>query len=286
MYGYVRPLKDELKVREFAAYQAIYCGLCHCLRQRCGAMARFVVNYDFTFLAMLLDTGIRADYVQRRCPASPYKPKNCLVSGPALELAAELSVILAWWKLQDNLHDEGPGKAIVAGAGMGVLRRAYRRAAVCQSDFAGACACHMAELAELERTGCSSLDQVADCFATLLASISLTVPEEGRRRSLRELLYHMGRVVYLLDAVEDLEKDMRVGRYNPLVARFALEMPNLPLEAQNSLRLTLRHSLNAMSAAYVLLPPNAFQVLTENIVYLGIPSAVTRLLPEAEGQKP
>lgn len=280
MYGYVRPVKDELKVKEYAAYQAVYCGLCHCLRQRCGPVARFVVNYDFTFLAMLLDTERQTDYVQRRCPASPHKKKNCLVSGPALELAAELSVILAWWKLRDNLQDEGVGKAVAAGAGMGLLRRAYGKAAARQPAFAEACAHHMAELAELEWTGCASLDRAADCFASLSASVAAAVPEEARRRSLRELLYHMGRVVYLLDAVDDLEKDMAAGRYNPLVARFSLEGAALPQAAREQLRLTLRHSLNAMSAAYALLPPNAFQVLTENIVYLGIPAAVARLLPE------
>lgn len=280
MYGYVRPEKDELKVKEFAAYQAVYCGLCHCLRQRCGAAARFVVNYDFTFLAMLLDTGRQAEYVQRRCPASPHRKKNCLVPGPTLELAAELSVILAWWKLRDNLQDEGVGKAVVAGTGMGFLRRAYGKAAARQPIFAEACAYHMAELAKLERTGCTSLDQVADCFASLLASVAAFVPEEARRRSLRELFYHMGRVVYLLDAVDDLEKDMAAGRYNPLVARFSLAEAILPMTVQEQLRLTLQHSLNAMSAAYALLPPNAFQVLTENIIYLGIPAAVNRLLPE------
>ena len=29
MFGYVRPNRDELKVRELRDYEALYCGLCH-----------------------------------------------------------------------------------------------------------------------------------------------------------------------------------------------------------------------------------------------------------------
>jgi hypothetical protein len=62
MFGFVRPDKGELKVRDYELYRAVYCGLCHSLKRRCGAAGRFIINYDFTFLAMLLshaETGCR-----------------------------------------------------------------------------------------------------------------------------------------------------------------------------------------------------------------------------------
>ena len=31
MFGYVRPNRDELKVRELRDYEALYCGLCRAL---------------------------------------------------------------------------------------------------------------------------------------------------------------------------------------------------------------------------------------------------------------
>ena len=58
MFGYVRPNRDELKVRELRDYEALYCGLCHALGRRHGFFARFFLNYDFTFLAMLLDLSL------------------------------------------------------------------------------------------------------------------------------------------------------------------------------------------------------------------------------------
>ena len=68
MFGYVRPNRDELKVRELRDYEALYCGLCHALGRRHGFFARFFLNYDFTFLAMLLD-GSKPTAEQKRCPA-------------------------------------------------------------------------------------------------------------------------------------------------------------------------------------------------------------------------
>lgn len=49
MFGYVRPNRDELKVRELRDYEALYCGLCRALGRRHGFFARFFLNYDFTF---------------------------------------------------------------------------------------------------------------------------------------------------------------------------------------------------------------------------------------------
>ena len=54
MFGYVRPLRDELKCRDFDLYRAVYCGLCAAMRRRYGWLAPMFLNYDFTFLALLL----------------------------------------------------------------------------------------------------------------------------------------------------------------------------------------------------------------------------------------
>ena len=57
MFGYVRPLKGELKVKEHEQFKAAYCGLCNTLKKRYGFFSRFLLNYDFTFLAMLSQGG-------------------------------------------------------------------------------------------------------------------------------------------------------------------------------------------------------------------------------------
>ena len=112
MYGFVRPLKGELKVSEYEQFRAMYCGLCHRLKERCGFAARFVVNYDFTFLAMMLSDAEQIRTEGRRCAASPLKKKCCCCKDPALDTAADYSVILARWKLMDTLWDDGPASRL------------------------------------------------------------------------------------------------------------------------------------------------------------------------------
>ena len=54
MFGYVRPPLEDLPPEETERFRQAYCGLCHTLAKRHGLAARFILNYDFTFLAILL----------------------------------------------------------------------------------------------------------------------------------------------------------------------------------------------------------------------------------------
>jgi hypothetical protein len=54
MFGYVRPLKPELLVREFSRYKSIYCGICKQIGHDYGQLPRLALGYDLTLLAVLL----------------------------------------------------------------------------------------------------------------------------------------------------------------------------------------------------------------------------------------
>ena len=126
MYGYVRPLKDELKVKEYQLFKSAYCGLCHSLKERFGLPARFVVNYDFTFLAMLLSKASCAETEKCRCAVSPIKGRACHCKDPAMEAAADYSVILAYWKLCDSIEDDGFFSSLRGRLATLALKGAYR----------------------------------------------------------------------------------------------------------------------------------------------------------------
>ena len=54
MFGYVLPDQKELKIRELEMYQGYYCGLCLALKKQYHFLGRLSLNYDMTFLALLL----------------------------------------------------------------------------------------------------------------------------------------------------------------------------------------------------------------------------------------
>ncbi|MDR3209758.1 MAG: DUF5685 family protein [Oscillospiraceae bacterium] len=269
MFGYVRPCAPELRVRELEAFKACYCGLCHALGTRYGFAARFVLGYDFVFLAMLL-TPPEADMatVARRCPVRCRK-KRCYAGGAEMTGAAGRGVILAYHKLRDNADDEALPKSLASRAGCVLLGRAYRRAAADFPAFDKAVRARLTELDAAEADPSTPLDGAADCFARLLAAAGEEGAEPGtsaRRRILESLLYQLGRWIYLIDARDDLAEDAAKRRPNAIALR-----ESAPDDAR--LRLTLAHSASLAASAFELLPDNVWSEVLRNILYLGLPQA-------------
>ena len=105
MFGYVRPPLQALSETEVERFRRMYCGLCHTLEQRYGQAARFILNYDFTYLAILLSDSEEGSVSSARCYASPLAQRAYLEPSAAMELAADESVILAYWQLRDGVDD-------------------------------------------------------------------------------------------------------------------------------------------------------------------------------------
>lgn len=264
------PFREELKVREFEQFRSAYCGLCHALGRKYGWKSRFLLNYDFTFLAMLLaGEGSVPAYEGRRCMVSCRKKRVCR-PWPGMERAADESVILVYWKLRDQIADSGFWKGLPARLLCLIYGRTYRKAAACQPEFAARVRSCLQELAVLEEEKSPSLDRTADTFARILQSAAGTEAGE-ERRALELLLYHVGRWIYLVDAWDDLEEDRRTGSYNPVALRYHLEAGGSREEAAQSLRLTLGHSLNLALSAFHLLDLGAWGSIVENTLCLGMP---------------
>ena len=126
------------------------------------------------------------------------------------------------------------------------------------------------ELARLEGERCPSMDRAADAFAALLAGAAEEEPDPVRRRVLEQLLYHLGRWIYLVDAADDLKKDVKSGSYNPLVYRFHAEGGTLTAEDRAALAATLDSSVRAMAAAFELADFGPWRAIIESVVYEGL----------------
>ena len=135
MFGYVRPSLGRLTEEEKVRFQAAYCGLCRTMGRRCGAVSRLFLNYDLTFLAVLLSEGSACETACRRCIVHPFRPRRCVRGDAAFEAAADMSVILTWWQLRDGVADHGFWRGLPYRLAALALRRGYRRARARQPDF-------------------------------------------------------------------------------------------------------------------------------------------------------
>ena len=261
MFGYVRPSVQDLPEGELNRFRTMYCGLCHTLSRRYGQAARFILNYDFTYLAILLSDGAAGTEHSGRCYTSPIRKRPYLESSAAMELAADESVILAYWQLRDGIADH----AWSAG-----LESAYRKAAAFRPAFDEAVRCQLQLLSDLERETAPSMDQAADTFAVLLSSAAAELENRTRQRILEQILYHLGRWVYLIDAADDLKKDAESGNYNPVALRYGLESGVWTPESRREFAGTLDHSIHQMAAAFELWDFGVWTPVLQATFYAGL----------------
>ena len=269
MFGYVRAIPDVLPEEEARRYETVYCGLCAALGARYGWTARFILNYDFVFLVMLLAPGETGDCVCRTCPARPWRRKPCRTGGAALDAAADESIILTWWKLKDTLRDGRWWEKLAARTAMVFLKKHYRTAASRRPDFDRTVAGCLEELHGMEEAGLVSLDRPADTFARILQAAAVDTEPPARKRATAQILYHVGRWIYLADAWDDRGEDSVTGSYNPVLALFG---PEVTQEEEHRLRETMRTSLGLARTAFALLDWGEWELLLEHILAAGLPA--------------
>lgn len=247
----------------------MYCGLCHTLGKRYGAAARFILNYDFTYLAILLSEKEESAIRDSRCIVHPVHSRKYLEMTPAMELAADESVVLAYWQLRDGVEDHDWLHGLKYRSLSAVLEPAYRKAAALRPSFDQAVRQQLQLLGQLEKEQCASIDKAADAFAVLLESAAGEVDDPIRRRVLEQLLYHLGRWVYLIDAADDLKKDAASGNYNPVALRFALTDGVWTAESRREFAATLDHSIHMMATAFELWDFGVWTQLLSTTIYTG-----------------
>lgn len=278
MFGFIRPVRPELRVREVDRFQQVYCGLCHAIRSRYGRFYTLFLSYDMTFYTLVTGCGCTetAPPCRARCDASPLRKKACAAPDEYLERAADVSVLLSYHKLRDSLADEKGAKRLLAKMLCRMGRKGYEKARGRLPDADRQMVEALADLQALEKQKCDSMDRAADASARLLTA---AVPRSGdaRERILTQMFYHVGRWVYLLDACADVAEDLISGNYNPVVLRYGLQTPSLS-EVKQPLERTLERSLADVCSAFDLLGPARDEGLLRNIIFLGMPLVTRQVL--------
>ena len=129
MFGYVKINKIDLTFREYEHYRGYYCGLCKCLKDNHGEISRLTLNYDITFLVLVLTSLYRpkGDILEEGCITNPFKKKKKIIN-EITEYAASMNVLLSYYKLEDNLNDDKGIKDIIAyNLYKGKLKLAYSK---------------------------------------------------------------------------------------------------------------------------------------------------------------
>ncbi|WP_122640470.1 DUF5685 family protein [Romboutsia sp. Marseille-P6047] len=214
MFGYVKINKMDLTFREYEHYRGYYCGLCKYLKNNHGEISRLTLNYDITFLILVLTSLYRPKpiIIEEGCITNPFKKKKKIIN-EVTEYAASMNVLLAYYKLEDNVNDEKRIKDIIAyNAYKSKLKFAHEK----YPDKAEFIKSQLEELNRLENEKNINIDMVSNTFGNLMGEIFVYKNDEYEQQ-LRNIGFNIGKYIYLLDAYEDLDKDYEKGRYNPFI---------------------------------------------------------------------
>lgn len=284
MYGYIKPYTPEMKVREQEYYRAVYCGLCRTMGKCTGQCSRFTLSYDFTFLALvrLALEGRSPEISPHRCVLHPLKKKPMAQPDDTLDFCAYASAILAFHKLEDDKKDERGIRRFKAKMFSPYIKKLRKMAKKHGFEALDTCLTQdLEDLSNMEASHIPSVDQPADLFGKAMSDLISHGLEGTSEKIAQNLGHHLGRWIYMADAIDDYEEDLAKGRYNPFVSLWHGEP--LTDEKRESLTPVFMRELAAIEAALDLCEENGDEQkdlwgVIRNILYLGMPAVVKLIL--------
>lgn len=264
LLGYVRAYKPEMRFKEYDVYKGVYCTLCKTLLRRYSPIGQLFLSYDAAFLALVLLA------LQPDCPAQTssrccYNPaKKCLSCGrgDVQDFCADISVILFYYKILDDLHDRGFSRKLLAALLYPIALLMHRKAARMQPLADRIVCASIRRQNDTERTN-ASLDAAADPSATALAELGTLRVDD---KSFYRFCYLLGRFVYVIDAVEDVRSDVRKKNFNPLKSRFIQDPDSFAAYAMQLLNLNIAELFKSMEK----LELHRYNELVQNVIFDGL----------------
>lgn len=214
MFGYVVANMDQLSEEQQELYRSYYCGLCRSLKKQYGNLGRLTLNYDMTFMVLLLADLLDPETTQHigRCAVHPAKERT-MAENEVIDYGASMNILLAYYNMLDDWHDEKKRSAQTAARHLKKyipkIEKRYPRQAKAVMDG-------MEELSKEEGRVPQDLDTAANIFGRLLGQL-FVLKKDYWAEDCRAFGEALGRFVYWMDAYEDLAKDCKKGNYNPMV---------------------------------------------------------------------
>lgn len=264
MFGYVTVYKPELKIKDFNQYKSYYCGLCRTLKEDFGFTGQMTLSYDMTFLVVLLTSLYESETksIEKRCKTHPIKKQPMLVNEIS-RYGAKMNVLLSYYHFLDDWHDE---KSVKGLAAYKVMKKKAKKIAKAYPRQAKVIKESLKELARLESENCQNIDQVAGQFGNLMADL-IVYKQDPWEGTLRRLGFFLGKFIYIMDAWDDLDKDIKKDSYNPL-KNFYKEHTE---KEYNQICYDMMEMMMAeTSSAFELLPCVQDVDILRNIIYAGV----------------
>ena len=262
MFGYINVNRKELSPEDEHIYQGYYCGLCQKLKELAGPKAQMLLNYDMAFLIVLLSGLYELDHEEKdlRCMLHPLSKKWTDVN-EATEYAAAMDIVLSYYNLKDDARDKDNALyewiSNLYREQIENIKDQYPRQIRAIEDY-------IKRLSEAENTRETNLDKVSGYTGEMLGEV-LQWKKDEWSKDLYQMGYYLGKFIYILDAYEDLAKDVKHGDYNPL---FYVQLDGD--EYESYIKTTLNTMMAECAKAFERMPILQHASIIRNIIYSGV----------------
>ncbi|WP_343003198.1 DUF5685 family protein [Clostridium sp. 2218st1_F5_2218SCRN_220325] len=212
MFGYVLINKEELKFKEYDVYKSYYCGLCQTLNNRSGRFAQLTLNYDMTFLQLLL-TGLyepKTKLENFRCKIHPFK-KSIKRRNEITDYIADMNLFLAYLNCIDDWEDE---KKLSRKIYTIIVKNKVKKIKKQYPEKTAKLEAILKKSSEYEKKKEHDIDKISSYSGELMSELFLYKEDEWKQ-TLSRMGFFLGKYIYIIDAYEDIEKDLKKGNYNP-----------------------------------------------------------------------
>lgn len=269
--------KDEV------LYKALYCGLCKGIGAGCGQRARTALTYDVAFTSALIH-NIRGEDVnikKGRCALHFIRSRPIAAVDEITVALGCVNTALAYYKLCDDKAD---------GDKRGILRhlykKGYKRVLKRHPEVAEIIKRQTEAQAELEAANCAIIDMAAEPSAVMMRDLSKYLLKDFSTAETEKLFYAIGKWVYLADAVDDYDKDVKKGRYNVLLNVYGEKCKaDAVKKGGGDLNFIFDMLFSEMRQALAAIKFHFNHDLTDNIILRGIPLKTRNLVYGECGKK-
>ena len=280
MFGYVKTDKPEMKIKEYEAYRGLYCSLCKAMGKHFGVFSRLTLSYDITFLvlARLSFMGTLPCFGGGRCGFNPTKKCSyCTNAEEELRYASAVSMMMFYHKVRDNIADSNIFKRLLMYMLLPWAALKYKKAKKMYGEVAEIIEGSMAKQSETESRNSVSTDEAAHQSAEALGRITAYNIDDPEGNIYR-FGYGIGKWVYLTDAFDDIEKDLKDKSFNVFVGKYNLTKDSFTEEIKEDITATINMSSILFIDAYEKTDNKTLSPIIENIIYEGMHKSLDRIL--------
>lgn len=279
MIGYLKAYFPDLRMYEYKQYKAFYCGICLDMKDELGELPRFLLNYDVTFMAIVM-TAVMGESVEQgthRCILNPFQ-KKMIYRNQWTNYVAKLNLLFSYMKIEDDIRDDHSMRSKAAKI---ALKRKYEKVVKQYKREAKIIEQYNETLLSYEAQKSSQYEQMGQAFGTCLRDLfEPLIKEETTKKAVGNLFYEIGQWIYNIDALDDVREDEAEKSFNPFLPRYQENPEAMLKEAETYFSKLLFRLLQC----YDELNLSSYEGIINNVICVAIRRKTSDVLSKYKGE--